>query len=79
MAADDELEHAVLDALGHVAYFLLVVGCAMVALKIRAGWAFYVLGDVMWVWLGWRLRLTSVVFWQFVFIGIAAYGWWTWA
>lgn len=75
----DASEHRLLDGLGHVAYASIVLGMILVAFKMREGWLFAIAGDVLWVYIGYRIKLWSVVLWQFAFIPTAALGWWNWA
>lgn len=70
--------HRNLDLVGHAAYAILVLGVYLIGQKQIAGWYCYVVGDVVWCWLGWNLRLTSVWVWQLVFLVLALQGLWSW-
>jgi len=68
----------VLDAIGHVGYILLLIGTLLVTRRQAAGWLFRLAGESIWVVLGIKLGLTSVVTWGLVFIILELRGWWAW-
>lgn len=66
------------DLLGHLAYAIIITGVYLVAQKIIWGWACYVVGDLIWLYLGWRMRMSSIYVWQVAFTLLAIYGFWSW-
>lgn len=66
------------DKLGHVGYVILVLGMFLIGMKQVWGWPIYIAGDVLWFYIGWRMRMTSIYLWQFVFVAVAARGWYNW-
>ncbi len=67
-----------LDRIGHGGYALLFAASIMVANQNAWGWPIYVAGDVVWMWIGWKLRMWSIVTWQLAFTASAAWGLWVW-
>ncbi len=67
-----------LDLVGHGAYALLFAGTMLIANQNAWGWPLYLLGDLAWLWIGWKLRMWSIVLWQFAFAANAVWGMWVW-
>lgn len=67
-----------IDVLGHIGYILLVTGTILISCNRTSGWLFRLVGSLVWIVLGFHLRLSSVVFWGIVFAGIEARGFITW-
>ena len=68
-----------LDLIGHGGYALLALGVLLIGQQVIWGWPLYVAGDLVWLWLGWRLGMSSIWTWQGVFLLTALHGWWSWA
>ncbi len=65
-----------LDMLGHVGYGLIAIGMLLIAYDVSAGWLVTILGSSAWVFIGWRIRATSIYIWEVVvFLPIAVLGW----
>ncbi len=67
-----------IDAVGHVAYFLIFVGVLLVGRKLPSGWLLYIAGDLLWLYLGWEMHYTSIMLWQAIFLVQALYNWNLW-
>ncbi len=67
-----------IDIIGHLGYFLLFSGVVLVGRKWPVGWLLYVTGDLVWLALGWKLGLTSIVLWQVAFLAMALWNWRSW-
>lgn len=67
-----------LDALGHVGYVFLLVGVWAVGEKIELGWVGYIAGLLIWAFIGWKLRMSSMIVWQLIAVANAAWAWWKW-
>lgn len=63
-----------LDLLGHGGYVLLLLGQLGVARGAPAGWLLRAAGELVWLWIGWQLGLSSIVLWGAVFIFVEGYG-----
>ena len=66
------------DILGHVAYALLVVGNWMIGNKQIWGFSFYLVANLMWLGIGWKIGMTSIWLWEIVFLGLAIRNIWKW-
>ena len=66
------------DRVGHVGYAIIILGVLLIAHKVIWGWACYVVGDLIWMYLGWRMRMSSIYIWQAIFTVLAVYGYWSW-
>lgn len=63
------------DLVGHVGYVLIGVGLLLIATQHGTlGWASRVVGDVVWVALGTRMKMTSIALWGSVFVALDTYG-----
>lgn len=64
-----------IDIIGHVAYCSIALGTALIALRYgRLGWALRLAGSLCWIWIGTVLDLSSIWFWESVFVGIDVLG-----
>jgi len=68
----------VTDVLGHVFYALLVVGNWLIGNKKIWGFAFYFVANLGWLWIGWEIGMTSIWFWEIIFVALAARNFWKW-
>ncbi len=67
-----------LDWLGHAGYISLLAGVWLVGGKVSWGWGLYVLGCGSWIYIGFKLKMTSVWIWQTVATLNALWAWWRW-
>ncbi len=68
----------VLDRIGHGGYVLLFAGSMLIANQNIWGWPIHIAGDAVWIWIGWKLQMRSIVLWQLAFVANAAWGLWVW-
>lgn len=66
------------DALGHVGYLLLIVGQTMITQTIPGGFVIRASGELLWVAIGIRMRMSSIWLWGLAFTAVDIYGWLTW-
>lgn len=66
------------DFLGHIGYISITAGMILLARKNIWGWLLRAMGEALWISIGVMLDLSSVYIWGFVFLGIEAYGFYTW-
>ena len=66
------------DKVGHVGYALVFAGHVLLALQQWLGWPISMLGILIWIWLGVRMRFTSIWIWEIIFLITAVGGWWNW-
>lgn len=64
------LRPSLIDLIGHVAYAALFAGQYAIAHGHHEGWALRLAGEVTWVLIGVKLRLTSVWMWGAVFAAL---------
>ncbi len=62
------------DRLGHAAYVFLAGGTYLIASGVWWGWGVRAIGSLLWIWLGWRLGLTSVWLWSSGFAALDLWG-----
>ena len=62
-----------IDFLGHVAYFFILLGTYLISKKKVYGWVVKIIGDIIWLILGIYLGLSSIWVWEFGFIITALY------
>ncbi len=67
-----------IDAFGHLAYFLLFMGTFLVGRKQTIGWVLYIVGDLIWLGIGWELRMSSIITWQAAFMILGIRNWYLW-
>ncbi len=68
-------KHRMNDLLSHVGYSWIATGTALLAADCSYGWPMRIVGDLLCIYLGVRLRLSGMVMWSFIFLGVDAYGW----
>jgi len=69
-----------LDFAGHVGYVCLFLGSQLLARNNKYGWLCRLLGELIWVVLGFILGLTSIWMWGIFFIfANDIYGFWKWS
>jgi hypothetical protein len=69
-----DFTHEQLDLIGHGGYAILAMGMALLATGRNIGWAFRLVGEIIWIWIGWELNLTSSVLWGVAFAALDAVG-----
>lgn len=67
---------SVIDLLGHIAMGFVALGSLLLGTKDKraAGWRLRMIGDGMWVGLGFALGLSSIVIWESVFVVVDIVG-----
>lgn len=69
-----------LDLVGHIGYVSLFVGSQLLARHNKYGWLCRLLGELIWVVLGFILGLTSIWMWGIFFVfANDIYGFWKWS
>ena len=69
-----------LDIGGHIAYIWVGLGMLMIALKRPVlGFAFRLVGELGWLTLGVLMGMTSIWFWEIIFIIVDVVGMYVWA
>jgi len=63
-----------IDAIGHIAYGILMLGTYLMTRGQRIGWLLRAVGDLIWAALGAVLGLTCVVGWCLVFVVLDVLG-----
>lgn len=66
------------DRIGHVGYALMALGTLFIAEKIVWGWPIHLVGSVVWIWLGMRLKMSSIFLWEIGWVILSLWGWWRW-
>lgn len=67
------------DHWGHVGYALLFLGQALVTQKMAAGFALRLAGELIWLVIGLRLRMTSIWIWGAAGLVVEVYGFIAWS
>jgi hypothetical protein len=67
-----------IDIFGHIGYAFLLFGTLAISRKNKLGWLFRVIGESIWIVLGFFLGLTSIYVWGIIFLCIDAYGFNQW-
>lgn len=57
-----------IDLLGHFAYALIIAGTFFIGKKKAIGWLLKITGDLIWLSIGIAIGLSSVWFWETIFI-----------
>ena len=63
---------------GHVGYALIGLGMFLLAKQIIWGWLIRFLGEVIWMYIGIKMKLSSVWLWTPVFLSMELYGFYSW-
>ena len=64
-----------LDIIGHISYVWVAIGMLLIALKRPvAGFAFRLVGELGWLALGILMSMTSIWFWEIIFIAVDIIG-----
>tara|TARA_R110000824_G_scaffold238429_2_gene427226 strand:- start:9462 stop:9719 length:258 start_codon:yes stop_codon:yes gene_type:complete len=64
----------ILDALGHLGYFLLAIGTLRISNGDLSGWGFRFIGGAAWVGISFKIGLTSGVIWGLAFMAVDLFG-----
>jgi hypothetical protein len=64
------------NVLGHIGYLFVVAGMLLLASEISLGWAPRLVGEVLWIIVGLRMRMNSISAWGALFVLIDIYGLW---
>jgi hypothetical protein len=72
-------EHpSTLNHLGHIGYILLFSGQFLLAHHITYGWGLRILGEALWLYVGIRMKMSSIWFWGAAGLCFESYGLWRW-
>jgi nicotinamide riboside transporter PnuC len=72
------MESSLTNIVGHIGYCLWVTGTLLLARKAITGWLLRIVGDVIWIIIGFILGMSSIWFWCLVFLGLDTYGYFSW-
>ena len=67
-----------LNLLGHVGYVFLIAGTLLLAHKKSLGWLSRIFGEIVWLFIGVSLQMSSIWFWGIVFLFMEIYGFYQW-
>ena len=67
-----------IDLLGHLGYLLLFIGQFLIAQHAIMGWPLRIMGELIWLYLGVKLKLSSIWFWGIIFVLVESYGLYQW-
>lgn len=67
------------DAFGHAAYALVVLGQLFIARKNKKGFVARVIGEAVLLYIGYLLSMSHIMVWCGVFIIMDLYGLWNWS
>ncbi len=56
-----------IDLFGHAMYAVLMTGTWLGAKGCAVGWLLRMLGDLGWMWIGYKMKMTSIIIWSAVF------------
>lgn len=62
------------DAVGHMGYAFVFAGMMLLANEYKIGWIFRVIGDIVWVTVGFMTGMTSLWTWGLAFVLIDLWG-----
>ena len=62
------------DVIGHCAYAILALGTALLGTWPRIGWTLRLVGSLTWAGLGIALGLSSIWFWEGIFVAVDLWG-----
>jgi len=72
------LEMWILDVLGHIGYMFLAFGMYLLARKNMFGWVCRGVGELVWLFIGIEMQMSSIWFWGFMFLALEIYGFLSW-
>jgi len=67
-----------LDILGHFGYFFMILGMLLLANKNIWGWIIRWIGEATWLSIGINMGMSSIWFWEGVFLVVDIYGFYSW-
>jgi hypothetical protein len=67
-----------LDAIGHVGYISIFIGLVLLNYKNKYGWMARLLGEALWIGIGFGLGMTSIWIWGIIFVCVDINGWRKW-
>jgi len=67
-----------IDILGHIGYAFIFIGLVLLTHKNRFGWICRLLGETLWIGIGFSLGMTSIWIWGTIFVCVDAAGWMKW-
>ena len=68
-----------LDALGHLGGTLILAGGLLLGQHCILGWPVTMLGSVVWLYIGFKWRTTSIMVWMLLSLIFDGYNWWSWS
>lgn len=66
------------DFFGHWGYFFIAMGMWAISKREHMGWAMRLFGEGIWVWLGFKMGMTSITMWGLLFMAIDVSGFFSW-
>lgn len=72
------LEMWVVDVLGHIGYLFLALGMLLLARRNVLGWACRAVGELIWLFIGFEMQMSSMWVWGVIFIAIEIHGFISW-
>jgi hypothetical protein len=72
------LELWVVDVLGHIGYLFLALGMLLLARRNVLGWACRAVGELIWLFIGFEMQMSSMWVWGVIFIAIEIHGFRSW-
>lgn len=72
------LELWVVDVLGHIGYLFLALGMLLLARRNVLGWACRAVGELIWLFIGFEMQMSSMWVWGVIFIAIEIHGFISW-
>lgn len=63
---------------GHLGYICIALGMFLLAKQIVWGWLVRFLGEAIWMYIGIKMKMSSVYIWSFIFLGMELYGFFSW-
>ncbi len=64
---------------GHIGYAFGVLGMILVGNHLAAGWACFLITEVIWLYLGLKWKKSSIWFWCFIYAGVHVYNYSIWS
>jgi len=68
----------VTDLLGHIGYVVLLVGLVLIGQRKTIGWPIKMVGELIWVGIGFVMGMTSIWLWGLSFTALSLVTWRKW-
>ncbi len=66
------------DKIGHVGYALFAIGNFLIAEQMASGYFAICTAACIWIYLGFKLKMTSIWMWEILCVLTSVYGYWNW-